>query len=143
MTKQTRYQQGRQELFGLLRQEHNVTCMDSDLDDIERCVLSYAVSSAGRDVLNERHRQITVEGWTPEHDDQHPTGALVVAAASYATYATLELNGDDLSDVEVPGLWPLSPEWWKPSTPRRDMIKAAALIIAEIERLDRQEARND
>ena len=27
--------------------------------------------------------------------------------------------------------------WFKPTTPRRDLVKAGALIIAEIERLDR------
>jgi hypothetical protein len=34
--------------------------------------------------------------------------------------------------------------WWKPKDRRRDLVRAAALIIAEIERLDRDaEARED
>jgi hypothetical protein len=33
--------------------------------------------------------------------------------------------------------WPWDLKWWKPTTPRRDLVKAAALIVAEIERLDR------
>lgn len=37
---------GRQELFNLMRQEHGVTCMESELTDIEQCVLSYALSHA-------------------------------------------------------------------------------------------------
>lgn len=37
--------------------------------------------------------------------------------------------------------WPWSREWWKPKNPRRDLVKAGALIVAEIERLDRLEAQ--
>lgn len=33
--------------------------------------------------------------------------------------------------------------WWKPGAPRRMLIKAAALIVAEIERLDRAAAKKD
>jgi hypothetical protein len=34
-------------------------------------------------------------------------------------------------------LWPWSKDWWKPKTPRRDLVRAGALSLAEIERLDR------
>jgi hypothetical protein len=37
--------------------------------------------------------------------------------------------------------WPWSLHWWKPKSPRRDLIRAAALIVAEIERLDRADSR--
>lgn len=37
--------------------------------------------------------------------------------------------------------WPWSPEWWKPKDPRRDLIRGIALLIAEAERRDRQEAQ--
>jgi len=33
--------------------------------------------------------------------------------------------------------WPWAEKWWKPKNERRDLVKAAALILAEIERLDR------
>jgi hypothetical protein len=33
--------------------------------------------------------------------------------------------------------WPFERSAWKPKSPRSDMVKAAALIVAEIERLDR------
>ncbi|EMM2964108.1 hypothetical protein RFP09_002664 [Pseudomonas aeruginosa] len=33
--------------------------------------------------------------------------------------------------------WPWDEQWWKPTTVRRDMVKACALALAEIERLDR------
>ncbi|MEB3421767.1 hypothetical protein VK682_24660 [Salipiger manganoxidans] len=38
-------------------------------------------------------------------------------------------------------LWPWDRKWWKPTTPRRDLVKAGALIVAEIERLDRAALR--
>lgn len=46
------------------------------------------------------------------------------------------------------GQWPVcgkpwDEKWWKPKNPRRDLVKAGALILAEIERIDRQsEAAN-
>ena len=35
------------------------------------------------DVLAERRRKIEVEGWTPEHDDEHSAHELAEAAACY------------------------------------------------------------
>lgn len=87
-------------------------------------------SQAVLDVAAERRRQIEVEGWTPEHDDEHKDGQLALAAACYA------LNAAGCG-CEVARNWPWRGVWWKPSTPRRDLVKAAALILAEIERLDR------
>ena len=34
-------------------------------------------------------------------------------------------------------LWPWAASWWKPKNRRRDLVRAAALIVAEIERIDR------
>lgn len=84
------------------------------------------------DVLAERRRQISDEGWTPEHDDQHGDGELAAAGATYALSAASGI-------VEQPfhRTWPWLNAWWKPTDPRRDLVKAGALILAEIERLDR------
>lgn len=91
-------------------------------------------SQAALDVLAERRRQIDVEGWTPEHDDEHDACELSDAAACYAL-------GSEAADVgDVPGCWPQSwdESWWRPSKDRRrNLVKAAALLLAEIERLDR------
>jgi hypothetical protein len=65
------------------------------------------------------------------------------AASVYALYAGLPLLdrvhaknfGPHHFGAHV--LWPWDDEWFKLTDPRRDLIKAAALIIAEIERLDR------
>jgi hypothetical protein len=86
---------------------------------------------AGLDILMERRRQITQEGYTPAHDDYHTTGELAQAAAAYALATTPYA-------FEARTLWPWERATWKPSTwRRRNLVRAAALIIAEIERLDR------
>lgn len=92
--------------------------------------------AAARDVMAERARQGDVEGYTNQgDDDRHKGGALATAAACYAAVA----GGMGLVN-KVPGRWPFDPDSWKPSTPRRDLVKAGALILAEIERLDRAAA---
>ncbi|HFQ7146093.1 TPA: hypothetical protein ACHSQ7_005520 [Pseudomonas aeruginosa] len=89
------------------------------------------VPQAWLDVQAERRRQVEAEGWTPEHDDLYCAAELPRAAAAYI------LNG---ANDEAPAIWPFSAKWWKPSTARRDMVKACALGLAEIERLDRAAA---
>jgi hypothetical protein len=100
------------------------------------------------DVATERKRQINTEGWTPEHDDAHKDGTLVSAAVAYAAHASVGIQvaahkPETYQSVQPPGYWPWDRAWWKPKNPRRDLVRAAALIIAEIERLDRAEARRD
>jgi hypothetical protein len=104
-------------------------------EDVAEVAATLLGTQAARDVLAERRRQVEAEGWTPEHDDQHEVGELATAAACYAGNA-----GGYVWAGGWPGeVWPWAREWWKPSTPRRDLVKAAALILAEIERLDRAE----
>lgn len=99
---------------------------------------------AWRDVLAERHRQINVEGWTPKHDDEHKTGSMALAAACYACNAATwqqhcqSIPSSEYADFSSPGFrWPWAMKWWKPKSQRQDLVRAAALILAEIERLDR------
>ncbi|WP_024767497.1 hypothetical protein [Pseudomonas nitroreducens] len=94
------------------------------------------VPQAWRDVQTERARQIASEGWTPEHDDEHGGGQMARAAACYALAGSCAPN-DETAELLVSLAWPWAPEWWKPTTSRRDLVKAAALILAEMERLDR------
>lgn len=89
------------------------------------------------DVMTERQRQINVEGWTPEHDDEHENNEMAFAAACYALYAGNPYPGQGYTPPE----WPWDAKFWRPSTERRDLIKAGALILAEIERLDRESAK--
>lgn len=91
------------------------------------------------DVLAERERQILVEGWSPTHDDAHKRGEMAGAAACYCLHG-VKIPNDFLrrrTEEYVKELWPWAISWWKPKDRRSDLVRAAALIIAEIERLDR------
>ncbi|QBR38326.1 hypothetical protein ETW23_00320 [Leisingera sp. NJS201] len=91
-------------------------------------------------IAAERQRQIEKEGWTPAHDDEHSDGAMSAAAAAYAFSAFTNTNYR--ADAANPqGFWPWDIGWWKPKTPREDLVRAGALIAAEIERIDRAAAR--
>lgn len=94
-----------------------------------------ASKNVADELVFERGRQKQREGWTLEHDDGHNKGELALAAATYALTAT----GVHSDSPLIHALWPWDRGWWKPKTPRRDLIRAGALIIAEIERLDRGE----
>ena len=111
---------------------------DSDLDPgpTPGDVLAWG-SQAVLDVAAERRRQIEAEGWTPEHDDEHSVGELAKAAACYALVSA-GFNPDATINV-----WPWHRLWWKPSDKRRNLVKAGALILAEIERLDRMAERQE
>lgn len=111
------------------------------------------------DVVAERIRQIKKEGYLDAHDDKHDGGEIAIAATRYLAIAaeqifyakkvrenkhnmfpspiTLEeivqsVDEGDLLD------WPWEAASFKPSTdPRRNLVKAGAMILAEIDRLDR------
>lgn len=100
------------------------------------------VPQAWLDVQAERRRQITAEGWTPEHDDEHACDEIAAFACFYAMPpaardwdASSTGYGDTLGEAIVP-------EGWEPKTGdrRRELVKAGGLILAEIERLDRAAA---
>jgi hypothetical protein len=93
--------------------------------------MSTEMEAAVKLIADERRRQVEKEGWTPEHDDEHENGELAKAASCYADPRTS-------AQKEPPNRWPWAREWWKPNKDRvRDLVKAGALIIAEIERLQR------
>lgn len=89
--------------------------------------VSLSLTDALRDVIAERQRQVSVKGWTPDHDDTYTCGELSGVAISY------------IEPMEAVFYWPA--EWhddsFKPSDERRNLVKATALLLAEIERLDR------
>jgi hypothetical protein len=87
-------------------------------------------------VIEERRRQIEVEGWSAEHDDKHSKGEIARAGAAYALW-----NGGFARGTVRDHIWPWSLSWWKPQDFRRDMVRAAALIVAEGEKHDRNRKR--
>ncbi len=99
-------------------------------------------STAGVERIGaERLRQLGAEGWTPEHDERHANGELAAAAACYAIPPGHLLEGGpaggEASARWVPELWPFAAEAWKPTPGNRirELVKAGALIAAEIDRL--------
>jgi len=88
------------------------------------------LNSAARAVVAERQRQVSLEGYSLYRDDLYVKGEMADAAAAYATCAGRPRS--------MTTLWPWGQETFKPSADRRrDMVKGAALLLAEIERLDR------
>lgn len=90
-------------------------------------------------IAKERKRQVEKEGWDDEHDEEHWRGELVDAAICYAYGAKSiqrSLNDHETSVNVKINFWPWEDKWWKPSKNRiKDLVKAGALIAAEIDRL--------
>jgi hypothetical protein len=95
-------------------------------------------------VIQERRRQELAEGFTPAGDDLQADGALARAAGCYAIgpqFLMMHRMGDGAGNIlDVPVNWPWPPVWWKPRSRREDLVRAGALILAEIERIDRADA---
>lgn len=103
------------------------------------------------EVLAERVKQIIQHGYPKSHDDHHENGELAMAAALYASpvdnLCMVETDNEELITKDP---WP----FWIASlgtphsdrhgdnratlTKRERLVVAGALILAEIERLDRQ-----
>lgn len=103
-------------------------------------------------IANERKRQIAVECWTPEHDDEHIDDELAWAAVCYAAPQPVYIKDESARD-RVEFVDPFPPSWddeWdkRPRSSRTEQLKqptraqrirmlekAGALIAAEIDRL--------
>jgi len=101
-------------------------------------------------ISEERLRQIEKEHWTNEHDDEHGDFELSTAGACYAlrfkAHKVIPLDAHvKLTVFEViDKLWPWDSKRWKPTPndPIKQLIKAGALIAAEIDRLQRKKLEN-
>ena len=101
---------------------------------------------SGADLIAaERRRQVEQEGWTPEHDAEHADEGLALAACCYAVPPQIRKYRNMVEQIEggvgvsaVPTLWPWAPGYWKPTPDDRvrELVKAGALIAAEIDRLN-------
>lgn len=100
-------------------------------------------------IAAERIRQVETEGFTAAHDDAHADGVLARAGACYAMNAgkaaTYEAQHDlrmlpqDYMRSPMPADWPWALDWWKPKSQLQDLVRAAALLVAEIERQIRRD----
>ncbi|CAN1721962.1 protein of unknown function [Hyphomicrobium sp. 1Nfss2.1] len=115
--------------------------------------ITYTTHSILDEIRGERAEQIAGHGFDASHDDSHDNEELRMAAACYALGQTdvslsatigVPFAGKGFAHVSASRqLWPWDRECWKPTKRRHDLIKAAALIVAEIERLDRLAAESE
>ena len=88
----------------------------------------------------ERQRQIEGEGFDEERDDRlHTPGDLCAAGGCYAQQAAGTMNDQHIVHPSrtPPIFWPWDADWWKPKDAETDLVRAAALIVAELERIAR------
>jgi hypothetical protein len=93
-------------------------------------------------ITEERNRQEKEKWYWPSHDDRHTRFTLTRAAMSYAAVVGApDREAKKLSESAPTDDWPV--KWkWKPSDdPIRNLVKAGALIAAEIDRLLRLNER--
>lgn len=93
------------------------------------------LTQAEIDVIAERRRHVAVEGWTPQHDDRYQNQELGYAAAAYAGPIWADAAAQERGDLPIG--WPWDPRWYKPRTRRENLVRAASLILADIESIDR------
>jgi hypothetical protein len=99
-------------------------------------------------IEDERLRQIEGEGFSDERDDRYIAGELVGAAICYALVTkpgNADRTGLDCYSSRLCGQWPI--DWdranWKPTPDRiRNLVKAGALLAAEIDRLQRSQPKH-
>lgn len=90
-------------------------------------------------IRQERKRQIDDEGYSVAHDDLHTDGELARAAQAYLMVYNGSIYGQALAE------WPWDQDGFNPNDnqPVHDLIRAGALIAAEIDRLEREGAGHD
>ena len=110
------------------------------------------------EIADERKRQIEKEGWTHKHDDEHSDGELALIASLYASPINLYIKDVRSANKSVylgkgvsikimqsetfpaeawPCTWDGKWDKRKIHDKRQRLVIAGALIVAEIERLDR------
>ena len=90
-------------------------------------------------IAQERRGQIEREGYAPSEDDAYTAGELAQAACAYITWEWSEAHDRDRHlALHWPMGWDLAA--FKPKDRRSDLVRAGALLAAEIDRLDRKAA---
>lgn len=94
-------------------------------------------------IAAERQRQIDAEGFTLTHDASYDRRELLDAARAYlgaARFADRFQRPMDTGARQRDTYWPWDESWWKPSAdPIPNLVKAGALIAAEIDRLTQKD----
>lgn len=112
-----------------------ITCSPTIVMSVPSNEKSISIKTGIELITEERKRQIEVEGFTTQYDSKYAKDELAKAALCYVTPS--EIRKLDNSGDGTPENWP----WkccWKPSPKNRvrELVKAGALIAAEIDRLN-------
>lgn len=106
----------------------------SDIDTVD----SWRASILA-DIADERLRQES-KGYTVGHDIENILrGTLALAAATYALCHDDHEGCGDRLPVSALKLWPFALHAFRPGQRRENLVKAAALLLAEIERVDAED----
>lgn len=87
-------------------------------------------------IAEERLRQFNEENYTDSKDDYYWQRELAIAALCY-------LRRVIYGGIKCPKVWPWPRNAWNPKSKIRDLVRAGALIAAEIDRLQREAAHSD
>lgn len=92
-------------------------------------------------IAAERDAQVTREGYLRRHDDSHDKGEMATAALCYLRVVLTHVDPDSpnaAAPINSTADWPW-PDGYKPDwgDPIPNLVKAGALIAAEIDRLQR------
>lgn len=100
-------------------------------------------------VIDERARQVVEKGFDTAHDQEHQDGELASAGGTYVLphkdRTFVWDPGEHDPNTKVPLTWPWLEEFWKPTPDDRirELVKGAALIVAEIDRLLLEQVPDD
>lgn len=103
-------------------------------------------TSGAVQIYKERQRQTWEEHFTPEHDARFTDGELIQASVAYALAGDKDKPAYDEHEKWVGGMaenteayawWPWDLVWWKPKDRIRNLVRAGALLAAEIDRLEK------
>ena len=120
------------------------------------------MKTGARLIREERERQIGSEGFTFAHDDEHDNGQLATAAACYAAPFQLFQMNHGAEEIQFQDPWPFERRWdgrrrlangyradfrrvptaITPKERIRELVKAGALLAAEIDRINRTMKRS-
>lgn len=94
-------------------------------------------------IMHERWGQVQERCYTPERDDGYTEAQLWNAAHAYLSTIGSYDMGETPTIIakDPPDYWPWAAEHWKPKGAIEDLVRAGALIAAEITRRIRAKAR--
>lgn len=104
-------------------------------------------------IAKERARQVVEEGFDAAHDAKYKHLELVRAGVSYACVPVIRGEGREQNipaervEEEIAiipeEVWPWDVKWWKPGTDKQCLIKAGALIAAQLDKLIAEEEHGE